>query len=44
MTIASIDRSQALRYAGMRGDADAPLSALADVCEKRLPPYGADSG
>lgn len=36
MTLGSIDRSQALRYAGMRGDADAPLSALADVCEKRL--------
>lgn len=32
----SIDRRQALRYAGMRGDADTAISALAETCEKRL--------
>ncbi len=36
MTLTAIDRRQALRYAGMQGDADTNLSALMDKCEKRL--------
>lgn len=36
ITLTAIDRAQAFRYAGMRGEPDARLSALADDCEKRL--------
>lgn len=38
ISLTSIDRSQALRYAGFRGDADEVLHALADSCEQRLLP------
>lgn len=36
ISLTSIDRRQALRYAGMRGEPDWYLSELADNCEKRL--------
>lgn len=36
ISIGRIDRTQAFRYAGMHGEPDAVLSALADDCEKRL--------
>ncbi len=32
----AIDRAQSFRYMGLRGEAPAQLSALADACEKRL--------
>ncbi len=36
ISLTSIDRRQAFRYAGMYGEPDAVLSSLADECEKRL--------
>lgn len=36
ISLTTVDRVQALRYAGMHGAPDAHLSALTDICEKRL--------
>ncbi len=36
ITLQSIDRAQAFRYAGMHGQPSAQLAALADVCEQQL--------